>query len=681
MDPMDIDTTAPEIPQVQKGLDPQGDECVTMRINNIDFHLNDQGFKCFNHGMNRSIHFDRQSPLDFWKANLAFRGFSPAGTSDPQVLKDRLFDVYTEEMPLEIIRGRRLLLEAWENGREERKSKQRERELWWKSRGVHVDVEMDMKLAVRDPELFLRNMFLGEQGIDDGAPTIRLPNLEEEHRMSLKRAAEKLGLLSETSFFDVLLIGSRKNEDGRRKLRECREEKDRYRKAEDEFLNRNQYRSAGLEGRRGKPEDADDDRDEYDEDEEEDDDSDGEEEDDGEDEEGSDGEEDDNSDEEEDDGEDEEGSDGEEDDNSDEEDESDEDGEEESDDDVEVECFNRAVEQIGMQRIAMQQIAMRRMTMHRIAMQRMGMQRIGMSQMEMALERIFRAKLEERRAKQKEVDDDDDDDDGEEEDEEEEDDEEEEEDDGESNNDEPSTNNISTLEHHKPKLEPSPADLHNFTQQHQPQQQQGEEGPWDIDGVWNLECNKVGWQPSSLTIHTLSRPLGREEIFGHFSLGKFEGVFRFVKTPKHLDHDRHRDRQRDHLTYGNGETIPYLNSADEFLLSKDDDAAADDDDHRPSRRDPTRFYRWRGTNTGTGTDRDMDMDMDMDRDEKSGTQHASDEQIFRMEFFDSGKRIVGTWGEKKTGLVTFTGVKVRWDEKGSGDERLLVRWDELGVHT
>jgi hypothetical protein len=159
---------------------------------------------------------------------------------------------------------------------------------------------------------------------------------------------------------------------------------------------------------------------------------------------------------------------------------------------------------------------------------------------------------------------------------------------------------------------------------------------WDLE----IECQDMAdcfgqSSPYTMTIFSEYRRNGRE-LYGRFDFGEFEGVFRF-STQREAQGHRHKR---------------YDNDIDEFLLDAGD---------MPSAEDPKRYYCWREKSTG-----------------KDVIELRSDSHLYKMTFFDSGRRVKGTWDTQDSdpGDVRFQGVKT---EDLSPYERCNIQreWDGL----
>lgn len=156
------------------------------------------------------------------------------------------------------------------------------------------------------------------------------------------------------------------------------------------------------------------------------------------------------------------------------------------------------------------------------------------------------------------------------------------------------------------------------------------DGPWDITGTYEIKCPKMAdcfgqYSPYTLEVFTKKRRGGRE-TFRRFDFGDYIGYFR--------------------MCLGNGNK----DNEDDFIL---------EDDQGPSAEDRTRFYRWRGKETGEGV-----IELESDRD------------VYRMTFFEGGRRVSGNWGvlNADPGNVTFTGKKIA---EGSGEVfSILSKWQQ-----
>lgn len=79
---------------------------------------------------------------------------------------------------------------------------------------------IDRKLAGKDPKKFLRDAFFDEHGKDAGWEPVELKGLDSWERCQLHQAAGSLKLYHETTVTSVMIIGSGKNTQGQKRLKE-----------------------------------------------------------------------------------------------------------------------------------------------------------------------------------------------------------------------------------------------------------------------------------------------------------------------------------------------------------------------------------------------------------------------------------------------------------------------------
>jgi hypothetical protein len=142
-------------------------------------------------------------PAKYYKAQLAFRGYSPL-IDDIETLKSRLrFAVADkgEEMDKDVRDRARQM--KWEFERKQRVMQERKQkaegekkrrlEQKWENRVV------DEELAKEHPRGFLKALFCDE-GINEGVPPVVLKMLGDEERWKMHNAAHELGLESESAW-------------------------------------------------------------------------------------------------------------------------------------------------------------------------------------------------------------------------------------------------------------------------------------------------------------------------------------------------------------------------------------------------------------------------------------------------------------------------------------------------
>lgn len=206
---------------------------VEFTIKNVGYSFDGQEFTCFGYGMSTQP-FDRprrNQPIEYWKAQLAFRGFSSRG-SDIDALKQRLANADTDEMDITVRLGCEKWADVWIQKREKqerarhahqaRPESQREVELdaqrQYEQKAPHRDLDskwanriINRRLAGNNPDSFLFELFCNEYGEDEGGPPIELKNMGARYRFALHRYADAYGLYHVTSASGIMVIGSRKN--------------------------------------------------------------------------------------------------------------------------------------------------------------------------------------------------------------------------------------------------------------------------------------------------------------------------------------------------------------------------------------------------------------------------------------------------------------------------------------
>ncbi|KAJ8064105.1 hypothetical protein OCU04_007940 [Sclerotinia nivalis] len=91
---------------MEESCDPDGPGFFEIIINNVKYRYGGRQFSCFGYIMAIPPFDDRDhhKPIEYWKAQLAFPGFSPRG-SDINALQIRLVNADTDEMSIAVKQG------------------------------------------------------------------------------------------------------------------------------------------------------------------------------------------------------------------------------------------------------------------------------------------------------------------------------------------------------------------------------------------------------------------------------------------------------------------------------------------------------------------------------------------------------------------------------------------------
>jgi hypothetical protein len=254
------------------------DQTFQTKHNNITFYLSTaEGFTVFGHNFDLNPKYNVERPIEFWKAQLAFRGFSPRG-SDVAALKGRLkaakmdsmddgvtgaFQLLVEEYrAAKALRGNRKRKADEDNGGDRQESIKRalaqrkdqaasaqkrindrykaaarkggggegSSRLEPADRPKHTAIRpktpprrecvLNRRIAENNPDQYLRDAFFDEDENDMGHPPVESKNLCPASRAHLHQACDDLGLFHETTVTSVMVIGSGKNTQGQQKLKE-----------------------------------------------------------------------------------------------------------------------------------------------------------------------------------------------------------------------------------------------------------------------------------------------------------------------------------------------------------------------------------------------------------------------------------------------------------------------------
>lgn len=175
------------------------------------------------------------------------------------------------------------------------------------------------------------------------------------------------------------------------------------------------------------------------------------------------------------------------------------------------------------------------------------------------------------------------------------------------------------------------------------------EGTWDVRGSYVIECPNIedewGEKDSELTLDIyVENKNGRQQMFAMFHFIVVEGIMRFerpIPIPrsqrgKRKREDAYMDEDGDILMsdipqYDANGNDPNSCRESAFFLGAND---------KPSVRQPTWQYRWRGEETGEGE-----------------IQLGSDKRLESITFNDKEKSLSGTFTCDFAGKCTFTGFK------------------------
>jgi hypothetical protein len=246
--------------------------------NNINFCLSASvGFTAWGYTFEPNPKYTVERPVEFWKAQLAFRGPSPRGR-DVNALRRRLKHTKMNTMDAGVERAFQLLLAEQRTAEASITSRKRkadgeeagdrldkaERALARRKEQAESDKQriynrymrlsgredggegssrsapakrpkntaietqalprkervIDKQMAKKNPEKFLRDAFLNEYGKDAGWGPVELERLDSWERCQVHQAAESLRLYHETTVTSVMVIGSGKNMQGQHRLKE-----------------------------------------------------------------------------------------------------------------------------------------------------------------------------------------------------------------------------------------------------------------------------------------------------------------------------------------------------------------------------------------------------------------------------------------------------------------------------
>jgi hypothetical protein len=233
-------------------------------INSINFVYSSSGFQAFGYNFDDNPSYTVERPIEFWKAQLAFRGFSPRG-NNIEALKQRVRDAGKNTMDKKITEWCEEMLAATRveaAGNRKRKAEQElensrqaasaragaaaasasnapigrpamlnfigvaeqarqaaiAKDAYQAGRRVAPPPPpprpgriVNRRLAQDNPGAFLRACFFDEDGNDTSDEPVALPNLCPADRAHIHQAASSLRLFHETTVTSVMVLGSGKN--------------------------------------------------------------------------------------------------------------------------------------------------------------------------------------------------------------------------------------------------------------------------------------------------------------------------------------------------------------------------------------------------------------------------------------------------------------------------------------
>lgn len=175
-----------------------GDIVIRQTVHDCVLEYSERGFTTFGYRWDPDpgLGYACDCPLDYWKAQLAFRGLSPYGSSI-EALKMRLSKDNKCTMDGSAFEARQAMREEY-----------RVRKAGGLARSLN-----EYTIGT-DPEQFLRDKFCGEEdGKDDGASSpFSVWYASEHYARQLHDAAEALGLFHKTTVTGGIVIGSMKHE-------------------------------------------------------------------------------------------------------------------------------------------------------------------------------------------------------------------------------------------------------------------------------------------------------------------------------------------------------------------------------------------------------------------------------------------------------------------------------------
>ena len=126
---------------------------VVINTTPIEYDYSAKGFRILGYKWDSSVAYDDDRSIDYWKAQLAFRGYTTRG-SKLEVLKARLEAANTNAMDPQVRVAKHRMVKEWEKRNK------------WANRVI------DRRLAMSDPSRFLEEIFYVEEGNDEGVPPL-----------------------------------------------------------------------------------------------------------------------------------------------------------------------------------------------------------------------------------------------------------------------------------------------------------------------------------------------------------------------------------------------------------------------------------------------------------------------------------------------------------------------------
>jgi hypothetical protein len=238
-------------------------------INNIIFYYSSSSFQAFGYSFDENPSLTVERPIEFWKAQLAFRGFSPRG-NNIEALKKRVRDAGKNTMDEKVTEWHEEMLAATRAeaaGNRKRKAAEELENLRQAARAAAASTSnaplrrpaianfigiaeqarqaaiakdayragrrvapppppprggrvVNRRLAESNPEAFLRECFFDENGNDTNDEPVTLPNLHPADRAHLHQEADDLDLFHETTVTSVMVLGSGENRLGGQMVKE-----------------------------------------------------------------------------------------------------------------------------------------------------------------------------------------------------------------------------------------------------------------------------------------------------------------------------------------------------------------------------------------------------------------------------------------------------------------------------
>ena len=208
-------------------------------LNNVEYEFNTHGFQAWGYSFDPTPSCTIKRPIEFWRAQLAFRGYSARG-SDIEALKVRLRGTKSEVMDAKVAGlGKKMTLLA--TGSRKRKANEQAGQprlapgvrtqvaasAYVGSPAQHAQLIRErppgfvvrIRLAENDPEKFIREAFYDENGLDAGYRPVELSGLHDANRAHLHQAAGSR-LFHETSITNIMIIGSKRNNLAQQRLKQ-----------------------------------------------------------------------------------------------------------------------------------------------------------------------------------------------------------------------------------------------------------------------------------------------------------------------------------------------------------------------------------------------------------------------------------------------------------------------------